>query len=97
VRPLRLQSVAATEVAEALDWYRSRSPNAARGFLSELDRTLGQIQHDPGNFPLVTRTLRRALLSHFPYGVYYRVHSEVISVVGIIHGRRHPRRWRRRG
>jgi len=97
VRSFRLQSVAEAEVAEALDWYRSRSASAARGFLNELDRTFSQIQTDPGRFPLVTRTLRRALLSHFPYGVYYLVRSEGIVVVGIVHGRRHPRRWRRRG
>ena len=51
----RLQSVAEAEVAEALDWYRGRSAGAARGFLSELDRTFSQIQTDPGRFPLVTR------------------------------------------
>jgi plasmid stabilization system protein ParE len=97
VRPLRLQSVAETEVAEAVDWYRTRSPSAARGFLLELDSTLRKIHRDPDSFPLVTRTLRRALLSHFHYGVYFRASSEVVAIVGVIHGRRHPRRWRTRG
>jgi toxin ParE1/3/4 len=96
VRPLRFQSVAEAEVTEALDWYRGRSPTAARGFLKELDRTLRRIQHEPESFPQVTPTIRRALLLHFPYGVYYQVHTEVISIVGIIHGRRHPSRWRSR-
>lgn len=94
--PLQLQSVAEAEVAAAFDWYRGRSTAAARGFLIEIDRSLGEIQQDPTRYPLVTRTIRRALLSHFPYGVYYRVHRDKITVVGIIHGRRHPRRWRRR-
>jgi toxin ParE1/3/4 len=97
VRPLRLLSVAETEVADAMDWYRARSLSAARGFLLELDSTLSKIRHDPESFPLVARTLRRALLSHFPYGVYFRAHPEIITVIGVIHGRRHPRRWRTRG
>jgi len=97
VRPLRLQSVAAAEVADAVDWYRARSIRAARGFLIELDSTLRKIQRDPESFPLITRTVRRALLSHFPYGVYFRAYPDRITVVGIIHGRRHPRRWRTRG
>ncbi len=28
--------------------------------------------------------------------VYYKVYPQVISVVGVIHGHRHPRSWLRR-
>jgi hypothetical protein len=66
VRPLRLQSVAETEVAEAVDWYRTRSPSAARGFLLELDSTLRKIHRDPDSFPLITRALRRHSSLTFP-------------------------------
>ena len=97
MRRLQLQSVAEAEVAEALEWYRQRSPTAARDFLAAVDHTLRRIQRDPDGLPAVSRTLRRALLPHFPYGIYYRVFSDVVVVVGVVHGRRHPRRWRRRG
>ena len=72
VRRVLLQSVAEAEVAEALQWYRQRSPAAGRDFLAAVDQTLGRIQQDPESLPMVSRTLRRALLPHFPYGIYYR-------------------------
>jgi toxin ParE1/3/4 len=40
--------------------------------------------------------LRRVLLQRFPYAVYYKVYATGISVVGVIHGRRHPNTWLRR-
>ena len=97
MRRLELQSVAEAEVAEAVEWYRLRSPAAAEDFLAAVDYTLRRIQQDPDRLPMVSRTLRRALLPRFPYGVYYRVFPDAVIVVGVVHGRRHPRRWRRRG
>ena len=93
---LRLQSIAEAEIAEALEWYRVRSARAATDFLATIDQTLRRIQQTPEAFPLVAATLRRVLLPHFPYAVYYRVLAEQVIVVGVIHGRRHPRRWGRR-
>ncbi len=97
MRLLRLRSKAEAEIAETLDWYHDRSPAAAAGFLAALDQTLTRIRENPTGFPQVSSTLRRALVPHYPYGIYFRVFHDVISVVGIVHGRRHPRRWRRRG
>jgi plasmid stabilization system protein ParE len=97
VRGLRLQSIAEAEVAEALEWYRQQSATAAQDFLAAVDQTLRRIEQDPESLPLVSKTLRRVLLPRFPYAIYYRVFPDVVTVVGVIHGRRHPRRWRRRG
>jgi hypothetical protein len=36
------------------------------------------------------------LVHHFPYAIYYRLFPDVISVVAMVHGRRHQRRWLRR-
>ena len=97
MRRLRLRSIAEAELAEAVTWYHSRSPEVARRFLDAIDTALAQVRESPEAFPLVTPTLRRILVRRFPYAVYFRVFPGVISVVGVIHGRRHPRRWLRRG
>jgi hypothetical protein len=54
-----------------------------------VDEALERIRQSPEANPLVTPTLRRVLLRRFPYAVYYRVFPSVISVVGVVHGRRH--------
>ena len=39
----------------------------------------------------------RVLLRGFPYAVYYKVYPKFVSIVGVIHGHRHPSVWLRRG
>ncbi len=51
------------------------------------------IQADPERYPVIRGRLRRVLLRRFPYGVYYKVYPSSISVVGVIHGHRHPDTW----
>jgi hypothetical protein len=45
---------------------------------------------------LVDRTVRRALVRRFPYGIFYEIEARQIVVYGIFHGARDPRAWRRR-
>jgi plasmid stabilization system protein ParE len=40
--------------------------------------------------------MRRAILRRFPYGVFFRTTTDEIIILGVIHGRRHPRQWRSR-
>ena len=91
-----LRSAAEAEVADAVGWYAERSRDIAARFLLALDEALALVADNPAAFPMVRPPLRRCLLSHFPYAVYYRVYSEYVSVVAVVHGRRHPRRWQSR-
>ena len=88
--------MASAELAQAFEWYAARSPDVAARFLDELDATMVRIAENPEAWPLVRGDMRRAAVTHFPYGVYYRVFPTVISILGVVHGRRHPRRWIRR-
>jgi plasmid stabilization system protein ParE len=96
VRALLVRRLAQAEIAEAFEWYRARSTSAASDFLTEVDRALVEIEHEPERFPLVNGQLRRTLLRRFPYAVYFKVYARSISVVGVIHGHRHPDVWRTR-
>ena len=84
------------EIDEAFEWYRERSRNAASDFLDDLEAALARIADGPEHHPVVRGRLRRVLLTKFPYGIYYKIFPDMISVVGVIHGHRHPRVWLRR-
>ena len=86
---------ARTEIEEAFEWYRARSPRAADEFLVAVDRALSAIGEAPDRFPVVRGRLRRMLLIGFPYAVYYKIFPRTISIVGVIHGHRHPDVWLR--
>ena len=96
VRPLRVRALARQEIETAFDWYRKRSPSAAEGFLDALDHALFQLASAPEQHLVVRGLLRRVLLVGYPYAVYYKVYPSVVTVVGVVHGRRHPRTWLRR-
>ena len=57
---------------------------------------MSRIQETPAGHPIIRGRLRRVLLRRFPYAVYYKVYEFSISVVGMIHGHRHPDTWLRR-
>ena len=94
--PLRVRAAARREIEAAFDWYRERSPSAAVGFLDAVDEAFVRISNAPEQYLVVHGRLRRALLSGYPYAVYYKMYPHVISVVGVIHGHRHPSTWLRR-
>jgi plasmid stabilization system protein ParE len=90
---LRVRKTARAEIAAALDWYLERSPAAAGRFLEAVDEALHLIEEAPQRHPIIRGRLRRALLRRFPYGVYYKIYPSTISVIGVIHGHRHPDTW----
>jgi plasmid stabilization system protein ParE len=91
-----VQRVARDEIAETFHWYRERATGSAWEFLAEVDRAMAEVEVDPECFPVVHGRLRRVLIKRFPYAVYFKVYPRSISVVGVIHGHRHPDVWLQR-
>ena len=96
MRPLRVRKDAKAEILETFDRYFQSSPVAAQRFVDAVDDALAKIEEAPELFPVIRGRLRRALLRRFPYAVYFKVYPSTISVVGVIHGHRHPDTWLRR-
>jgi len=93
VRRLIVRSVAEAEIEQAHLWYAERSPEAARNFLDEIGAIFGRIVENSDQYPEVRSRLHRARMLNFPYGIYFTVVGDIISVVGVVHARRHPQRW----
>jgi plasmid stabilization system protein ParE len=83
------------EVLEVRRWYESKRFGLGREFGEELNRIVERIAVGPLQFPRVHGETRRAVLSRFPYVVYFRV-ADTAVVVLAIHGRQHPSHWQRR-
>lgn len=54
------------------------------------------VAEKPLTYPVVHRNARRALMTRFPFGIYFRVEQSQIVVVAVIHGSRHPHHWQGR-
>jgi hypothetical protein len=49
---------------------------------------------NPWQFPVVYKSIRRALLRHFPYALMFVIEAdETLTVIACFHGSRDPARW----
>jgi plasmid stabilization system protein ParE len=87
---------AATELAEAADWYEARGQGLGADFLRSLDAVIAHLQRHPTLYPIVFGNARRAVLRRFPYSVIYVVRDDELLIAACIHSRRDPSRWQER-
>lgn len=91
-----VRPAAENDLAEAAAWYENKRPGLGREFLASIDQTLEKLKQRADFGIPVHKTLRRANVPRFPYGVFYQAAGATIIVVGVFHGRRAPRVWKSR-
>jgi toxin ParE1/3/4 len=92
---LAISDRAVREIGEAYEWYEEQVFGLGHDFLEGLQAKFEAISQSPGLYAETQRGVRRALLSTFPYGVFYATKGDLVSVLGVVHTSRHPRRWPR--
>jgi len=84
------------DIQSALDWYESREPGLGDDFLDAVQNKLELIRNFPESCPVIYRDVRRAVVSRFPYVVFYVVGPARVSVLAVLHHSRNPNLWPRR-
>lgn len=87
---------AEAEFLEARRWYDEQLAGLGETFAAAVSAAITNILQNPLAYPRIHGDTRRALASRFPYAVYFHVLPEELVVLAVMHGRRHPRRWRAR-
>ena len=82
------------EVLATRAWYEAKRAGLGREFAEAVDRIVDRIVEAPVAYQRAHRDTRRAVLSRFPYAVYYRLAGEDIVVLAV-HGRHHESRCSR--
>ena len=93
---VRLRKEAESDLATAASWYEEQRTGLGQEFLDAALETLHSIAKFPSMYPVVHKSTRRALISRFPFGLYYREDEPHIVVLAVMHGSRHPNRWKQR-
>jgi plasmid stabilization system protein ParE len=83
------------EVLEAFEWYENRRAGLGKEFAQAVDEIISRIIENPLAYQRAYKETRRAVLSRFPFAVYYRLAGEDL-VIQAVHGRQHPSRWQSR-
>lgn len=84
------------ELIEAQDWYEGEAPGLGRRFRAAIDALAERMSTNPRQFPLVLKTVRRALLRRFPYALFFVVDGDTLFVIACFHASRNPAQWQRR-
>ncbi len=96
MKPLHIAALAEDDLREARDWYEGQAQETGRRLVEAVDALLFRVAEQPRLYPVVHLDNRRAIVSRFPYGVFYREQPDVVLIVGIVHMHRHPDTWKRR-
>jgi plasmid stabilization system protein ParE len=95
-RRLVVQPQAKLDIQAAALWYEDQRAGLGTRFLDELDVVFRRIETNPRQFPQLEGEIRRALLNHFPYGVYFAEDSAGLAVLAVLHLHREPDMWKSR-
>jgi plasmid stabilization system protein ParE len=95
-RRVLFRPAAERELLQAERWFEERQAELGRRFRDSVDATIERIRQFPLAFPAVHGDKRRAIVPHFPYGLYFRLIDDQIVIAGVVHGRRDPAVWQSR-
>lgn len=93
---VHLRPEAERDIEEAAKWYERQCEGLGYDFLDEILSTFCKISDNPNMYAIVHRNTHRAVIHRFPFGIYYLKEEELLIVVAVMHGSRHPKRWKNR-
>lgn len=89
-RPLIIRFRAESDLASIYEWYEAEAPGIGSRFIASVDLTFALIERFPEVAPIYHHEYRRRLIPRFPYGVFYILRPDVISVGAVFHLSRDP-------
>ena len=84
------------ELLDAQDWYEEQVTGLGRRFRQAVDALIQRMSDNPHQFPVVLKTVRRALLRRFPYSLFFVVEDDALIVIACFHASRDPSHWQKR-
>lgn len=96
--PLRvlIRPEALEEAEAARAWYEERLEGLGARFVRAVSDAIDEAVGAPEAGRTYARGVRRVLVRHFPYAVFYRLRTDALVVVALFHGARDPEALRRR-
>ena len=93
---LSIRKEAEADITEAYQYYESCRTNLGSDFVLCIEESLARIQKNPKQYKRIYKKVHRALVRRFPYGIYYVIEQNNISVIGVLHARKNPLHWKSR-
>jgi toxin ParE1/3/4 len=97
VHPVIFTRTARVELIDAQDWYENEAQGLGRRFRVAVDAVIERMSYNLRQFPVVHKSIRRALLRRFPYALMFVIEADdTLIVIACFHGSRDPENWQKR-
>ena len=81
------------DLAAGFGYYGEQVEGLDDKFLAAVDSGFDAIERYPEMFAQVHGEVRRAIVSRFPYAIFYRVEARRVVVLTVLHTAREPKLW----
>ena len=93
MKKARFLRPAEIELLDAARYYEIQAPGLGIDFLDKIEFAVEDIRAHPKRWPVIRFNIRRRLIHRFPYCILYRIDSDEIVILAIMHLHRHPSYW----
>jgi plasmid stabilization system protein ParE len=94
---LILTESAQKDLDDAFRWYEEQDSGLGKDFIRCVDAKIANLSRNPLYYQVVkNENVHRALVSRFPFSIYFVNEEELISIFAILHQRRSPDFWKSR-
>ena len=94
--PLVLRDEAQAEFDEAFDYYEGQQAGLGVDFVARVQQVFDRILANPQLHGVVFADIRKAVVTRFPYCVFYRAEAARVEVIAVFHSKRDPSIWQAR-
>ena len=90
---LIINPFAEQDILDARDWYNEQKENLGNELIQEIKQTVSSIKDNPLKFPEIKKGIRRAIVSRFPYSIFFTLNAPIVNVFALFHTSRNPKVW----
>jgi toxin ParE1/3/4 len=73
---LSIRKEAEADISEAFEYYESCRESLGADFILCIEESITRIENNPRQYKIIHKTVHRALVRKFPYGIYYVLDGE---------------------
>lgn len=80
----------------AKEWYDLQRYKLGEEFVLEIEKVFIRIAKSPKQFPIEINNIHKAVVSRFPFSIYFTILETKIIVFAVFHNSRNPIIWKKR-
>lgn len=79
------------DIREAYHWYEEQNIGLGAEFIRCLEAVLDYLENNPEMYQKIHKSIRRALTSRFPFGIFYIKEKKRVIILAVLHVKREPK------